>query len=401
VFNFNSGFAATIAGGHGNQATGEWSSMGGGGFNVAPSRSSTVSGGEYNNASGPRGTIGGGAYNVAAGYGSTIGGGGYNGTNTFSGNRASGTASTIGGGYGNIISGDGQYGTIAGGQQNQISATAGTNLGIGTIGGGYNNKVTLGGATIAGGNSNTASGFDSTVSGGINNTASGGASMVAGGSNNLAQGNTSFAAGYRAKSYNHGCFTWADSNDFDYGCTLDNAFTARATGGVYFVTGINGSGGTTAGVTVPAGGNAWSALSDRNAKANFAAVDTRALVEKLAQIPISTWNYKTQDAAIRHIGPMAQDFAAAFGVGEDDKHISTIDADGVSLAAIQGLYQIVQEKDQRIDQLESEIAQLKNGGVAAPDRSFDPFNLISTLLSVIALGGVIAIGLRQQRSRQA
>jgi hypothetical protein len=235
------------------------------------------------------------------------------------------------------------------------------------------------------------------VAGGNGNTASGGASMVSGGVSNLAQGNTSFAAGNRAKSFNNGCFTWADSNNFDFGCLTDNAFTARATGGVYFVTGINGSGGTTAGVTVPAGGNAWAALSDRNSKANFAAVDTRAVMEKLAQIPISTWNYKTQDAAIRHIGPMAQDFAAAFGVGEDDEHITTIDADGVSLAAIQGLYQIVQEKDQRIAQLENEVAQLKHGVVPVADQSFNPFNLIS----VIALGGVIAIVLRQRGTRQS
>ena len=397
VFNFNSGFAATIAGGHGNQALGEWSSMGGGGFNTASNRSATVSGGEYNTASGSRGTIGGGAYNVAAGSGSTIGGGGFNGSGTFAGNKANGIASTIGGGYGNVTSGDAGYGTIGGGQSNQISATAGTNLNIATIGGGFNNKVTLGGATIAGGNSNTASGFDATVGGGNANTASGNAATVPGGNSNLAAGFASFAAGYRAKSYNNGCFTWADSNDFDYGCSLNNAFTARATGGVYFVTGINGSGGTTAGVTVPPGGNAWSALSDRNAKANFTTVDARAVVEKLAQIPISTWNYKTQDATIRHIGPMAQDFAAAFGVGEDNTHISTIDADGVSLAAIQGLYQITQEKDQRIDQLEREVAQLKNGGVAAPDRSFNLFNLIS----VIALGGVIAIVFQQRRSRRA
>ncbi len=397
VFNFNSGFAATIAGGHGNQATGEWTSMGGGGFNTASNRSATVSGGEYNTASGSRATIGGGAYNVAAGSGSTIGGGGFNGSGTFSGNHASGTASTIGGGYGNIIVGDGHYGTIGGGQQNQITATAGTNLNIATIGGGYNNRVTLGGATVSGGNSNTASGFDSAVGGGINNTASGGASVVPGGASNLAQGNTSFAAGYRAKSYNNGCFTWADSNDFDYACTLNNAFTARATGGVYFVTGINGSGGTTAGVTVPAGGNAWSALSDRNSKANLAAVDTRAVVEKLAQIPISTWNYKTQDVSIRHIGPMAQDFAAAFNVGEDDKHISTIDADGVALAAIQGLYQLTQEQkaqiaaqQKQIDELESRLAKLEQrvgGAGASPVTNHLPWGWL--LLSGVLLGAMV------------
>lgn len=389
VFNYNSGFAATIAGGHGNQATGEWSTLGGGGFNTGSNRSSTVSGGEYNVASGSRSTIGGGAYNLAVGSGSTIGGGGFNGTGTFSGNRASGTASTIGGGYGNVTSGDAGYGTIGGGQSNQISATAGTNLNIATIGGGYNNKITLGGATIAGGNSNTASGFDATVGGGNSNTASGGASTVPGGASNQALGYASFAAGQQAIADANGCFVFNDNTNATRSCFGPNRFIARASGGVWFFT----SGNDSTGVSVAAGSGSWSSVSDRNVKANFETVDTRALVEKLAQMPISTWNYKTQDASIRHIGPMAQDFAAAFGVGEDTTHISAIDADGVSLAAIQGLYQMVQEKDQRINQLENEIAQLKNGGQPAADGSFNPFNLTS----VLALGGVIAIGLRQKR----
>lgn len=388
VFNFNSGFAATIAGGHGNQAAGEWASMGGGGFNTAAARSATVSGGEYNVASGLRSTVGGGSYNLAAGYGTTIGGGGYNGTSTFSGNKAYGTASTIGGGYGNVTSGDAGYGTIAGGQVNQITATAGANLNIATIGGGYNNKISQGGATIAGGNSNTASAFDSTIGGGINNTVSGNAATVPGGASNQALGYASFAAGQQAIADANGCFVFNDNTNATRSCFGPNRFIARASGGVWFFTSSDDS----AGVSVAAGSGSWSSISDRNVKANFETVDTRALVEKLAQIPISTWNYKTQDSSIRHIGPMAQDFAAAFGVGEDDKHITTVDADGVSLAAIQGLYQMVQEKDRRISQLESEVAQLKSGQPAA-DQAFNPFNLIS----VLALGGVIAIGLKNKR----
>ncbi len=74
-----------------------------------------------------------------------------------------------------------------------------------------------------------------------------------------------------------------------------------------------------------------------------------------------TWNYRSQDAAIRHIGPVAQDFYAAFGVGEDDRHISTIDADGVALAAIQGLYQVVQQKETRIADLGSAAAGARGG----------------------------------------
>ena len=57
----------------------------------------------------------------------------------------------------------------------------------------------------------------------------------------------------------------------------------------------------------------------------------------LFRSPIATWNLKGQGASIRHMGPMAQDFRAAFGLGETELGISTIDADGVALAAIQGL----------------------------------------------------------------
>ena len=90
---------------------------------------------------------------------------------------------------------------------------------------------------------------------------------------------------------------------------------------------------------------------------------------------------------------MAQDFAAAFNVGEDDKHITTIDADGVSLAALQGLYQIVQDKDQRITQLEREVAQLKQGSL--PDQ---PINY-SNVVSLAALAGVALMALRLRRRR--
>jgi hypothetical protein len=86
-------------------------------------------------------------------------------------------------------------------------------------------------------------------------------------------------------------------------------------------------------------------MSDRNLKDNFAAVDRREVLARVGEMPISTWNYTFEDPAIRHIGPMAQDFYAAFGVGEDDRHIFPLDATGVSLAAVQGLYELVLEKD--------------------------------------------------------
>jgi hypothetical protein len=55
-------------------------------------------------------------------------------------------------------------------------------------------------------------------------------------------------------------------------------------------------------------------------------------------MPITSWSYKAESPSVRHIGPMAQDFYKAFGLGLDDKHITTIDEGGVALAAIKGLY---------------------------------------------------------------
>jgi hypothetical protein len=100
--------------------------------------------------------------------------------------------------------------------------------------------------------------------------------------------------------------------------------------------------------------------SDRNVKANFASVDTRAILQHLAAIPIQTWNFKSQPEQVRHIGPMAQDFRAAFNLGIDDKHIATVDADGVALAAIQGLYQLVQEKEKQLEQQSRQLEQLQS-----------------------------------------
>lgn len=110
-------------------------------------------------------------------------------------------------------------------------------------------------------------------------------------------------------------------------------------------------------------GSTWNNASDRNAKENFNPVNAQAVLEKVLALPLSEWNYKSQ-AAARHLGPMAQDFHAAFQFnGDDDKHISTVDADGVALAAIQGLNQKLengmQKAETRVAKLEAENAELQ------------------------------------------
>jgi hypothetical protein len=92
-------------------------------------------------------------------------------------------------------------------------------------------------------------------------------------------------------------------------------------------------------------------MSDRNAKNNFARVNPQMVLNRVAGLPLTTWCYKTEPG-VRHVGPMAQDFQAAFSVGENDTTISTVDEGGVALAAIQGL-------NEKLEEARAENAELK------------------------------------------
>jgi len=95
--------------------------------------------------------------------------------------------------------------------------------------------------------------------------------------------------------------------------------------------------------------------SDRHAKTNLQPVDVREVLAKVTQLPIARWTFKDSPDG-EHMGPMAQDFHAAFGLGTCDTTITSVDPDGVALAAIQGLNQKLTEELQRRD---SENADLK------------------------------------------
>ena len=261
-------------------------------------------------------------------------------------NAAMGWGATVGGGAGNL--------------SREICAT---------VSGGQYNTSRWASATVGGGQSNTSGDIGATVGGGINNTASGFVATVPGGTLNTAAGLYSFAAGWRAQALHPGTFVWADATlgptliGLDFASTSSNQFLVRATGGAQFVSAVDSTGSNIAGVTLAPGSGSWSSLSDRNAKDNFTPANTREILNKVAGLPLATWNYKSQDKSIRHIGPTAQDFRAAFGLGVDDKQITTVDADGVALAAIQGLNEKVEVRSQtmaaRIQKLEAENAQLK------------------------------------------
>ncbi len=112
-------------------------------------------------------------------------------------------------------------------------------------------------------------------------------------------------------------------------------------------------------------GSSWINASDRNLKQGFAGVDAQAVLAQVAALPVTTWSYKAQPEQ-KHLGPVAQDFRAAFGLGQDDTSISTVDESGVALAAIQGLNRKLEETraenaklKQRLDTLEKIILTQK------------------------------------------
>ena len=293
-----------------------------------------MGGGYYNQATNDEASVCGGIDNRASGIGSFVGGGGYDGT-IFSGNQASGNASVIGGGLGNT-----------------------NNAKYATIGGGCYNKANNLSATVSGGYQNTASGNYATVGGGYTNTASAYAT-VPGGYENVASGQYSFAAGNQAQAINTGAFVWADSSTgTPLTSTNNNSVTMRASGGYRLFS------STTAGVFLAASGTSWATISDKNAKKDFAAVNPESVLDKLASIPVEQWHYKWESSnATPNIGPMAQDFKHAFYPGRDDKGITTLEFDGVELAAIQGLNQKLKTeaktKDAEIQALKEQLDELK------------------------------------------
>jgi hypothetical protein len=179
--------------------------------------------------------------------------------------------------------------------------------------------------------------------------------------------NTTGAAGLVGAALASNGITHGIRGIVDSGQGIAGAFMARSTGTVldgFSYTGpittanppltevfrVDGTGNVFAG--------AYNYLSDRNAKEHLHPVEGALVLAKLAKLPMFTWSYRS-DPAVQHIGPMAQDFHAAFGFGGDEKHIGIVDSEGVALAAIQQLYRINVEKDQRIEAISRELEQLR------------------------------------------
>jgi hypothetical protein len=249
----------------------------------------------------------------------------------------------------------------------------GTASGVGAVAIGSGAQATSDDA-LAMGPSSIAGGLASIV---IGPSIANGSFGVAIGLQNSASGNFSVAIGKNARTANRqgsivlgdGCAGFSSDSVYP---TANNQFVARGCGGVKIFT----NQGLTAGVELAAGGSSWSAVSDRNRKENFLAVDGEDVLARLRAVPVSTWNYKAQDRGIRHLGPMAQDFSAAFGLGESNLLINTLDIDGVNLAGVQAVAartDALRGENQalraRVSELEARLARLEAlfaAGAAAP-----------------------------------
>lgn len=245
------------------------------------------------------------------------------------GNRAEDEYATVGGGFGNRATGFDA--TISGGQDN-VAAGSGS-----VISGGFTNLASGSFTAIGGGAANRVGGNVAAVGGGFSNVADGGYAAVPGGAQNEALGDYSFASGRRAKARHAGAWVWADSRDEDFASTRGDQFLIRATGGVGI--GLNNpqhalhlAGGAYS------DGRVWASASDEALKEEFSPIDAAELLNRLAQLRITSWRYRDDADGARHVGPTAQDFREAFGFGDDARAIASVDAQGVALAAIQELH---------------------------------------------------------------
>jgi trimeric autotransporter adhesin len=248
----------------------------------------------------------------------------------------------------------------AGGYQSRAGAYASfafgdqvTVTGVDAVGFGASHTVT-GTVGFAAGNNHECSAFGCVALGHTNRAA--GQASVALGERVHASGDWAVALGRRAHAKHTGSFAAADASTTDsLLSSTNNQFNARYSGGYRLYTNAT----VTAGVTMSAGGSTWNAVSDRAVKENFARVDGEDILLRLRSVPVTSWNYIAEGSQTRHIGPMAQDWHAAFALNDDPLTINQGDLDGVNLAAVQALERRTAEQATEIAELRARLARLE------------------------------------------
>jgi hypothetical protein len=205
-------------------------------------------------------------------------------------------------------------------------------------------------------------------------------SSFAVGEDNTASGAASVALGYHAHTNaRQGSFVFSDRSSVDtLRAGVNHSANWRVSGGFRVFTSSNLS----TGVTIQSGSvtsnwgqanaviststgamlttaGVWQNASDVNRKHRFADVSGEDVLARLRTLPITSWTYKVESDDVRHLGPTAQDFRAAFGLGIDERSIGTVDADGVALAAAKALEVRTTGQESRIQALEARNAQLE------------------------------------------
>lgn len=205
-------------------------------------------------------------------------------------------------------------------------------------------------------------------------------SSFAAGEDNTASGAASVALGYHAHTNaRQGSFVFSDRSSVDtLRAGVNHSANWRVSGGFRIFTSSNLSTGVTiqSGSVVSNWGQSnaviststgaylstagvWTSVSDVNRKHLFASVSGEDVLARLRTLPITTWSYRVESDDVRHLGPTAQDFHAAFGLGSDEVTIGMVDADGVALAAAKALEARTAGQEARIQALEARNAELE------------------------------------------
>ena len=153
------------------------------------------------------------------------------------------------------------------------------------------------------------------------------------------------------------------TGSWNLGHTATGVFTFNksATGGQEFTVRRRNHSLATLDVQGHVRGTTFKNSSSRELKTAFEAVDPAEILAAVSELPITSWRYRDDATASKHIGPVAEDFQRLFDIG-DGKTISTVDSDGVLLAALQGLNAKVDralaDKQAEIDDLREQVAEL-------------------------------------------
>ncbi|HEV7588328.1 MAG TPA: tail fiber domain-containing protein [Longimicrobium sp.] len=252
-----------------------------------------------------------------------------------------------------------QYGSFAYGDGTQVT-------GLAAVGFGSSNEVS-GSVGFAAGASSRCDGLGCVAIGFRNNA--GGQGSVAIGYRVTADANFAVAMGSRSSSHGHsGGYVFGDQSTTDSILAVaNNEYAVRAAGGFRFRTNST----LTTGCDLPAGSGVFSCSSSRSLKENFGGVDGEEVLARIRAMPVSTWSYVAEGRQVRHLGPFAEDFRAAFGLGTDDRSIGLLDIDGVNFAAVKALEartDALAARTAEVERLRAEVAALRDRQAATDAR---------------------------------